>query len=202
MLEIILFAIGVMYTPGPVNILSLNSGAQKQFRAHIPFCGGVASALACWFLLVGYTGSLIVNDRLLPVIAAVGVCFVLYLAYKIMSSRVETGGASQPAAVLTYKDGLLMQLLNPKAMMVVLPVTTVQFPAAGIHGGWIALWSVGLSVLGFGAPLTYAAFGATVFRSLRGNTCLKVMNIIMGMMLIAVAVDMGYSQVYLALAGQ
>ena len=202
MLEIILFSFGVMYTPGPVNILSLNSGAQKQFRAHIPFCGGVASALACWFLLIGYTGSLIVNDRLLPMIAAVGVCFILYLAYKVMSSRIEAGGGRQPSAVLTYKDGLLMQLLNPKAMMVVFPVTAVQFPAVGIHGVWIAVWSVGLSALGFGAPLTYAAFGATVFRIIRGNTCLKVMNIIMGMMLIAVAVDMGYSHVYLPLVAQ
>jgi threonine/homoserine/homoserine lactone efflux protein len=77
MLGILFFAIGVMYTPGPVNILSLNSGAQKQFTAHIPFCYGVGTALIFWFLLIGYTGSLIVNDTLLPVIAVAGICFIL-----------------------------------------------------------------------------------------------------------------------------
>lgn len=202
MLGILFFAIGVMYTPGPVNILSLNSGAQKQFRAHIPFCCGVASALGFWFFLLGYTGSVIVNASLLPIIAGAGVCFILYLACKILSSKVEDAGRNETVTVLAYKDGLLMQLLNPKSMLVVLPVTAVQFPAAGIDGVWIAVWSVCLAALGFGAPLTYAACGAYVSRHIRGNTYLKVMNIIMGMMLIAVAVDMGYSHVYLALVSQ
>lgn len=202
MLGILLFAIGVMYTPGPVNLLSLNSGAQKQFPAHIPFCFGVASALVFWFILVGYTGSVIMNDTLLPIIAGAGVCFILYLAYKTISNNVEDVEKNKTVAVLTYKDGLLMQLLNPKSMLVVFPVTAVQFPAAGIDGVWIAVWSVGLGALGFGAPLAYAAFGAYVSRHIRSNTYLKVMNIIMGMMLLAVAVDMGYSHVYLALVSQ
>lgn len=202
MLGILLFAIGVMYTPGPVNILSLNSGAQKRFRAHIPFCFGVANALNFWFLLIGYTGSLVVNDTVLPAIAGAGVCFILYLAYKIMLSEIEDAGRTESVAVLTYKDGLLMQLLNPKSMLVVLPVTAVQFPAAGIEGIWIAAWSLGLGALGFGAPLSYAAFGAYVSRYVRGNTSLRVMNIIMGLMLLAVAVDMGYSHLYLTLVAK
>ena len=196
MLGILLFAVGVMYTPGPVNILSLNSGAQKQFISHIPFCVGVASALGFWFLLIGYTGSLIVNERLLPVIAVGGVCFILYLAFKIMSSKVDDLSKNEGAVILTFKDGLLMQLLNPKSMLVVLPVTAVQFPAAGIDGVWIAVWSIGLGALGFGAPFIYAVCGSYVFRYFKGNTCLKVMNIIMGVMLIAVAVDMAYSHIY------
>jgi threonine/homoserine/homoserine lactone efflux protein len=199
MTGILLFAIGVMYTPGPVNILSLNSGAQKRFRAHIPFCVGVASALWIWFLLIGYTGSMIVNDALLPIIAVAGVGFILYLAYKILSSKVDEVGKSETATVLGYKDGLLMQLLNPKSLLVVLPVTAVQFPAAGIDGVWIAVWSFCLGGLGFGAPFAYAACGAYVSRYFRGNSYLKVMNIVMGLMLIAVAVDMAYSHIYLAL---
>lgn len=199
MLGILLFAVGVMYTPGPVNILSLNSGAQKQFLAHIPFCFGVASALGFWFLVIGYTGSLIVNDTLLPVISVAGVCFILYLACKVMSCNVADTGENKTVAVLTYKDGLLMQLLNPKSMLVVLPVTAVQFPAAGIDGIWIAVWSIGLGAIGFGAPFAYAACGAYVSRYFHSHTYLKVMNIIMGLMLLAVAADMAYSHVYLIL---
>ena len=54
-----------------------------------------------------------------------------------------------------------------------------------------------LGALGFGAPFLYAACGAFVSRSFSGNSYLKVMNIIMGVMLIAVALDMAYSHVYL-----
>lgn len=200
MLGILFFAIGVMYTPGPVNILSLNSGAQKQFGVHIPFCCGVGTALCFWFLLIGYTGNLIVNDTLLPAIAVTGICFILYLAYKIMSAEVNDPSTNENVTVLTYKDGLLMQLLNPKSMLVVLPVTAVQFPAAGIEGIGIAVWSVFLGALGFGAPFLYAACGTFVSRNFCGNTYLKILNTIMGIMLIAVAVDMAYSHVYLAFA--
>lgn len=199
MLGILFFAIGVMYTPGPVNILSLNSGTQKQFAAHIPFCCGVGTALCFWFLLIGYTGSLIVNDTMLPVIAVAGISFILFLAYKILSAEVNDPSTNENVNVLRYKDGLLMQLLNPKSMLVVLPVTAVQFPAAGIEGSGIAVWSFCLGALGFGAPLSYAAFGTYVSRFFQGNFFLKMMNTIMGLMLIAVAIDMAYSHVYLAL---
>jgi threonine/homoserine/homoserine lactone efflux protein len=198
MLGILFFAISIMYTPGPVNILSLSSGAQKQFCAHIPFCCGVGSALSFSFLLVGYTGSVIVNDTVLPIISVAGTGFILYLAYKMLSAKMDGLNTNENVAVLTYKDGLLMQLLNPKALLVVLPITTVQFPAVGIEGIGIAVWSIGFGLLGFGAPFTYAACGTFVSRNFQGNTYLKVMNFIMGMMLIAVAGDMAYSHVYLA----
>lgn len=197
MVGIISFAFGVMYTPGPVNILSLNSGTQSQFRSHIPFCLGVASALAFWFTVVGYTGSMIINDNVLPIIAVAGICFILYLSYKILTADVDASGSDEPVTVLTYKDGLFMQLLNPKSMLVVLPVTTVQFPAAGIDGIWIAIWSVGLGAFGFGAPFSYAICGSLVSKKFSGESFFKILNIIMGLMLIAVAVDMAYSHVYL-----
>ena len=202
MLGILLFAIGVMYTPGPVNILSLNCGAQRRVSRHIPFCLGVAGALAFWFCLIGYTGSLVVNDKMLPVIAGAGVCFILFLAYKVITSKVPADGGNEPPVLLTFKDGFLMQLLNPKAMLVVLPVTTIQFPAAGIDGVWIAVWSIGLAVLSIGAPLSYAAFGACIAWHINGTGYFKYLNIVMGLMLAAVAVDMGYYHVYAALLEQ
>ncbi|KIX15118.1 LysE family translocator [Dethiosulfatarculus sandiegensis] len=202
MLGILLLAIGVMYTPGPVNILSLNCGAQRKVSAHAPFCLGVAVALSFWFILIGYTGSMVINENLLPVISGAGVCFILYLAYKILTSKVQTNGASEPPALLTFKDGFLMQLLNPKAMLVVLPVTTIQFPAAGIQGIWITVWSVGLGALGFGAPMLYAALSSFITRHISGTGYLKYLNIVMGLMLIAVAVDMGYHHVYAAILGR
>lgn len=199
MLGIVLYAIGVMYTPGPVNLISLTNGMQRRVADHIPFSIGVASALCFWFLLVGYTGRAVLNEKMLPVVAGLGVCFILYLAYKILSSSVDTEQDSKPVAALNYKDGLLMQVLNPKSFLVVLPVATVQFPAAGIEGTGIAVWSILLGIMGFGAPFLYAVFGSTVTRHVSKASCLKYVNYFMGIMLIAVAVDMAYNHVYLAL---
>lgn len=197
MLGIILFCVGVMYTPGPVNILSLKNGMQQRFNAHIPFSLGVAAALSIWFLLIGYTGSAVINENAMPFIATAGVGFILYLACKIISSNIDISHNSSSASNLTFRDGLLMQLLNPKTFVVVLPVTAVQFPAAGIGGSEIAVWSMGLGALGFGAPFVYAFAGSRVSKYFENPIYIKWLNYIMGAILIIVALEMAYDHIYL-----
>jgi threonine/homoserine/homoserine lactone efflux protein len=201
MLGIILFCIGVMYTPGPVNILSLNCGMQRGPVTHVPFCLGVGTALAFWFTLVGYAGTAVVGGGMLPIIAGLGTCFILYLGWKVVTSDVNLVRSEEPTAALDFKDGLLMQLLNPKAFMVVLPVTTIQFPAAGIGGAAVAGWALALGALSVGAPLSYAAIGTLVFRRIDNARYFKWLNYAMGAMLFLVAGDMAYEHVYLALLG-
>lgn len=201
MLGIILFCIGVMYTPGPVNILSLNCGMQRGPLSHVPFCLGVGAALAFWFALVGYAGAVVVGGPMLPVIAGLGTCFILYLGWKVVTADVDAPRTDKPVAALDFKDGLFMQLLNPKAFMVVLPVTTIQFPAAGIAGADVAIWSLALGALGVGAPLSYAAIGAAVTRRLGDTRYFRYLNYVMGGMLFVVAADMAYEHVYLPWVG-
>ena len=199
MLEIVFYCLGVMYTPGPVNILSLNCGLQSRFTAHIPFCCGVGTALCLWFLLVGYAGSAVIGDRMLPVVSALGSAFILYLAFKILTSNVKGMLSDTKLATFHFTDGLLMQLLNPKSFLAVLPVTTIQFPAAGIEGSQIAMWSTGLGAMGFGAPLAYAVVGAKISRHVENPRLLKTFNRVMGAALIYVALSMAYHHVYLAI---
>ncbi|OIQ48936.1 cysteine/O-acetylserine exporter [Pseudodesulfovibrio hydrargyri] len=201
MLGIILFCIGVMYTPGPVNILSLNCGMQRSPSRHIPFCLGVGTALAFWFTVVGYAGAVVVGGGMLPLIAGLGTCFILYLGWKVVTSDVNLGRDAESVPAMDFKDGLFMQLLNPKAFMVVLPVTTIQFPAAGIGGAAVAGWSLVLGILSVGAPFSYAAIGALVSKRIDNARYFKLLNYIMGVMLFLVAGDMAYEHVYLALAG-
>ena len=200
MLGIILFCIGVMYTPGPVNILSLNCGMQRPVSTHLPFCLGVGAALCFWFMVIGYAGAAVVSGGALPFISGLGVCFILYLAWKVAGAEVDTR-AQTPSAAMDFTDGLLMQLLNPKAFMVVLPVTTVQFPAAGIGGAGVALWSMGLGAMSVGAPMAYALLGATAARRMGDAKCFRYFNYIMAVMLFLVAADMAYEHIYMALVG-
>jgi len=197
MIGIVLYCFGVMYTPGPVNVLSLNQGVQRRFTQHIPFCVGVGGALCLWFLFVGYAGSAVMSDKVMPIISGLGSAFILYLAYKIIFSNVDGLVDEEESSAFTFRDGLLMQLLNPKSFLAVLPVTAVQFPAAGIEGVQIALWAVGLSALGFGAPLAYTYVGSKLSRFISNTTCLRWFNYLMGAALIYVAWDMAYKHVFL-----
>jgi len=201
MLGIVLFCFGVMYTPGPVNILSLNCGMQRKTSRHVPFCLGVGTALAFYFALVGYVGTAIVGSGVLPLIAGLGSCFILYLGWKVVTSDVDLARSEKSVGALDYKDGLLMQLLNPKAFMVVLPVATIQFPAAGIEGPAVVGWALALGALAVGAPLSYAAIGALLSKRVKRYRYFKYLNYVMGAMLFLVAGDMAYEQVYLVIAG-
>ncbi len=210
MLNIIIFAIGIMYTPGPVNLLSLNRGLRNAPAALVPFALGVACALCLWFLLVGYAGTAIVNEAALPYLGIPGCLFIFYLAYKVLTSPVDipvATGSEAPAGreengfSLTFRDGLLLQLLNPKAFLVVLPVATVQFPSAGITGASVAVWSVLLALLGFGAPMSYAAAGSLLGRRLDAPRVLRLFNLLMAALLVYVACDIAYQHAYLPFAG-
>ena len=199
MIGIILYCLGVMYTPGPVNILSLNRGMQGQLAAHTPFCIGVGVALSFWFLMVGYVGSIVMNDTVMPIMSLFGSLFIFYLASKVIFSDVDGLFENKKKSAFKFQDGLLMQFLNPKSFLAVLPVTTVQFPAVGIEGSQIAIWSVCLGALGFGAPLTYAYVGARVTRYIENLFYIKCFNYIMGAALVFVALDLVYNHVYTAL---
>ncbi|WP_165872633.1 LysE family translocator [Celerinatantimonas diazotrophica] len=191
MIAIILFCLVVMYTPGPVNLLGLNSGIQRQITQSMGFYLGIGVALAILFTLIGYVGATFITPNLLRYLAIFGGLFVGYMGYHLM--RAQGHKQSELSGKhLSFKDGLLIQLLNPKSAMVVLPVATVQFPTAHIEGVNIVIWSVLLGLLAVGAPLSYALVGRQIGLLMNQQMFLKRSNQVMGMILLALAISMLY----------
>jgi threonine/homoserine/homoserine lactone efflux protein len=189
MLEIILYAVGVMYTPGPVNFIGLNSGIQKQ-SGMLGFFVGVSTGMTILFLAVSFVGAQLISDTLLQWSAALGTACIVWLSYKIFRSDVS-GQWDEKVRPLAFADGVLMQILNPKGFSVALPLATVQFPAAGITGGSLVAWSVGLAFLGLGAPSLYYGCGRLLGRRIYQASYLKWINRLMAVFLLFVAVNMG-----------
>ncbi|MCG6507796.1 transporter, partial [Vibrio parahaemolyticus] len=119
------------------------------------------------------------------------------LAIKIFRSQVNQNNTGEDknseVRVLTFRDGLMMQLLNPKGITVALPVATVQFPAAGIAGVSLFAWCVGLAVFAFGAPWSGGGGGGLLGNNIRQASYLSVINKLMALFLMFVAVSMGLS---------
>ena len=189
MIDIFLYAFGVMYTPGPVNAICLNSGIQKQARI-LYFCFGVSFALFILFSSVSLVGEGIMNEALLKWTSILGSAYILWLSYRIFATPVETQEMVESKPI-TFRDGLLLQLLNPKGITVALPVATVQFPAAGITGGHIFVWCFALAVLAFGAPLVYYIFGRLLGNNIRQTSYLNLVNKLMAVFLFFVGLNMG-----------
>ncbi|MBZ5488081.1 LysE family transporter [Halomonas aquamarina] len=200
MLGIILYGLGVMYTPGPVNLLGLNMGINGQAKRSIGFCLGVGSAMLFYLLVLGFAGAAWVGGQALMVLSALGCGYILYLAWKIARASAKLETAEAPTRVFGFRDGLIMQLLNPKAPVAVLPIVTLQFPAAGIQGVSLVAWAVGLGLLAVGAPGSYMALGALLGQRITNPRWVKRFNIVMAGLLAAVAVMIGFEHVWLPLA--
>ncbi|WP_328186327.1 LysE family translocator [Marinobacter sp. OP 3.4] len=197
MIEIVAYAVGVMYTPGPVNLLGLNAGINGQCRGSVGFFVGVGTAMLILFLLFGWVGTSLVSGAGLMVVSVLGCGYILYLAVRILRATVDTDAVGPGTRALRFREGLAMQLLNPKGVVATLPIATIQFPGAGIQGASLVFWSVVLSVLAIGAPGSYALAGALLGRRIRNPVFFRWFNRGMAALLIYVALAIGYE--YIAL---
>lgn len=200
MLAIVAYALGVMYTPGPVNLLGLNAGLNGQAKASFGFYLGVGLAMLILFLVFGWAGAAWVRGDMLAVVGALGCGYIFYLAVKIAKSSIDLGAVRQAPRVLRFRDGLIMQLCNPKGMIATLPIATIQFPAVGIHGVSLMFWSLGLAVLAVGAPGSYALIGAVAGRRIENPRILKGFSLAMAALLVWVSLSIGYEHVWLPLS--
>lgn len=188
MIEIIIYSFSVMYTPGPVNAISLNCGVQKQ-KTIFPFCLGISFALFMLLSSVSLIGEKIISESMLQWMSILGSIYVFWLAIKIFYNKVSSQEKLNNKT-MSFRDGFSLQLLNPKGFVVALPIATVQFPSAGITGGYIFVWCIALSLLGFGAPLIYYIFGKLIRKNISEVKYLNVINKIFAIFLLLVSLNM------------
>ncbi|WP_430468739.1 LysE family translocator [Vreelandella titanicae] len=202
MLGIVAYALGAMYSPGPVNLLGLNIGINGQARQSIGFCLGVGTAMLAYLLVLGWAGAAWIDDEALIVVSALGCAYIVYLASKIARSSVDISEPDNAPRLVSYRDGLVMQLLNPKAIVATLPITTLQFPAADIHGLSMVFWAFGLSLLAAGAPGSYIVIGSAVGSRIKSPAIVKGFNWLMAALLVAVALSIGVEHVWVPLTAR
>jgi len=199
MLTIIAYAFSIMYSPGPVNLLGLHSGINKKMKIHINFFIGVGFAMLILFLGLGFLGNTFMNTEWLPYTSLLGCIYIIYVALKVFKASVEVNQVPKQEKNLSIWDGLLMQLLNPKGLIATLPIATIQFPAEGVEGAAIIIWSIALSIFAFGAPYSYALIGGFLGKKLNNPLYFKTFNIVMSLLLLSVAINIAYEYVFLKL---
>ena len=192
MFEIFLFALVMMYSPGPVNMLSLFAGVSDYGWGAMGFCLGVGMAMGLLFFITGYLGSSFLTSTLQAIAALIGGAYITYLAVKIIKASFATQKIETEQKSLTFIGGFLMQLTNPKAMVVVLPIVTVQFPNAHIDGLMILLISMVLGAMAGGAPASYFIAGNQLKQAVLNPTIMSWLQRFMGVMLLMLALQFLY----------
>ncbi len=181
------FAFATSITPGPSNLILLASGANHGFRRSLPLMLGISSGFLTMVLLVGLgIGQVLqTNPTLYAILQFLSVLYVLWLAWKIASSRAtptsDGGAAARP---FTFLQAALLQWVNPKAWTVALIVTvSYSDPAAPLRS--LLLMILVFGIVNLPSIGTWAVFGTALGRVLRDPVNLRAFNIAMALLLVA-----------------
>lgn len=185
-----IFVFTMSASPGPVNIIILSSGLNHGFKKTLPFVSGAVISFIALFLLVslGLNQINLQNNLIIRLFGLCGAVFLLYLGFKIASSKqnIEINKQNCP----TFMQAVLLQWLNPKAWGASLAAVS----AFGLIGS--TQLTLGFAALYFVAcymSLTLWAYvGHKLSYILQTPSHLRIFNLVMGISLIIIALYLGY----------
>ena len=125
-LALAVFAFVMSASPGPANFLILASGANFGFARTLPLILGVSSGFMTMVFCVGLgLGQVFIEvPQIYTALRFACAAYVLWLAWKIARSRgAGPNRTSTMQCPVTFLQGALLQLVNPKAWAVALIVT-------------------------------------------------------------------------------
>lgn len=178
------------FTPGPNNILALNSGSRLGFRRSAPVLSGMCAGFLCVMLICGVTAFSLsaLSDRLVDVMKYVGCAYIVWLAWKVGTAKPEEGGNERAAAKAGFLRGFVLQFVNIKIII---------YGLAAFSGFVLPYYSSYLAMGGFTLVLTLIGCVGFLAWALTGSALqrffmryARAANITMGVMLLACAASM------------
>jgi threonine/homoserine/homoserine lactone efflux protein len=180
------FVFVMSITPGPGNFLLLASGANFGFARSVPLILGISGGLLAIVFVVGI-GLGPVFERWPELYLALQIAcglYVLWLAWKIATSRALGAGETKVEKPIGFVGAALLQLFNPKSWAVAL-VVTVSYTVPEELLLSLALVLAVIVVVNIPALSVWALSGAALRQALSKGRRIVVFNIVMALLLIA-----------------
>ncbi len=179
------FAFVMSISPGPANLLLLVSGANFGFARSVPAVLGVCAGFLSMVFVIGL-GLGQVFERFPAVYTALRFAsgaYVLWLAYKIATSRSIGSAGGEISKPITFPHAALLQLVNPKAWAVALIVTVSYTDPARYFTSLVAMILV-FAVVNVPSIGVWALAGMTLHRTLSKGRRIMAFNATMALLLI------------------
>lgn len=185
------YAVVTSVTPGPNNFMLLASGVNFGFWRTIPHMCGIGFGF--FTLLIGVGAGLGAVLAAFPqlhlLLKIAGGAYLLYLAWKIATSRTLAKHGEARAHPMTFVEASLFQWVNPKAW--VMAVTAMALYADPARPVWsMFLVSLVFALTNFPCVSLWAGFGVALRGFLADPVRLKWFNIAMGVALALTLVPM------------
>ncbi|MBE1556755.1 LysE family transporter [Sporosarcina limicola] len=162
----LLFVFVTSFTPGPNNIMAMSFANKHGLKKTINFCLGVGIGFFVITLLCSFFNIMLTS--VMPIIefplTIFGVGYMLYLAFKILTSKDNDGGNDAGNRNL-FLIGILLQFVNPKGILFgITVVATFILPYYTSYFSYL-LFSLFLGMVGFMSTFSWSLFGS-IFQKL------------------------------------
>ena len=186
LLALAVFTFVTAFTPGPNNIMVTASGVNFGFARTVPHMAGITAGFAV--LLIACAAGLGLLFTTVPVLQlalkVVGVLYMLWLAWKLATSRTAPGEVAASARPLGFWGAAAFQWVNPKAWVMCMTAMTAYLPVDASVLQVVLLGSL-FMVLGIPCVGAWAAFGSSMRRFLQDPLKLRIFNNAMALALVA-----------------
>jgi cysteine/O-acetylserine efflux protein len=180
--------------PGPNNILALNSSMKSGYQKSKTLLLGIYSGFTMVMVLTAFFTGFLLNTYgfLLNYLKYIGAAYLIYLAWLVISGKpIEIDIEKEEQSYHSTGDfwkGFLLQLVNVKIIIYgITAFSSFVFPQ--YKELWIILiFAFSLSFIGNSATWIWAVAGQKLHHFL--NRHYKVVNIIMGILLLYCAVSL------------
>lgn len=168
-LALIVFAAIAAYTPGPNNTILMASGINYGFRKTLPMIFGVGLGFPLMIACVGLgLGKIFeIFPQIYTALKYLGAAYMLWLAYKIATSKPSSGDNDNGAKPLTFLQGAAFQWVNPKGWIMAVTALSAYTLASDYYFG-VAAVVITFVVMGFTSAATWAMFGV-ILKEVMGN---------------------------------
>jgi threonine/homoserine/homoserine lactone efflux protein len=181
---LIIFAFVSSITPGPNNLMLMNSGANFGFKKTMPHLLGVGIGFTLMIALVGL-GVIKLFDAFplsYEILKVLSIIYLLYLAFKIASSTGNFEQKSSSAKPFSFIQAALFQWVNPKAWTMALTSISIYAPTKSLSA--VLLVAIVFGIVNLPCISAWIVLGQKIQILLTDQKRLRAFNISMATLLI------------------
>jgi len=186
-LTLLLASVVIMGSPGPSTMSATAVGAAYGLRRSLPYAGGLILGTTAVLVAVaiGVVTLLLSMPHGAPVLAAVSVLYMLYLAFRIATAP-PLAERRDDVAAPAFAGGFLLAIANPKAYLAIAAVFTGTRVFVADHALDAAVKTALLTLMIVIIHLCWLLVGASLSRVLRDPTASRIVNVSLAASLVAV----------------
>ncbi len=170
----VLFCLVASITPGPNNLLLMRSGATFGIRRSASHMLGIQLGCVCLLLLcyLGIGAMLVALPAAFTLLRWACFAYLLWLAWAILRDghaprAAEPGAPRSVGRPMQWHESTLFQLINPKAWMMAITITSAFYGASAPRGADVAVAAVAWVAVGTPSMLVWTVWGASIDKVLR-----------------------------------